>query len=87
MQRKAAVKLTTEINPQAAEAAFMLWTGKNNGKFMDRTCSPDNNVNVYTTIGGTTMSSPFSEDMDDDSMKKNWNVLKKFRVLWKKGQK
>ncbi|CAN1274874.1 Interactor of constitutive active ROPs 2, chloroplastic [Linum perenne] len=63
---------------KAAEAAAsMLSTGNNNGN--------SNNVN-YTTIAGAMVGSPFSEDMDDDSMKKkNGNVLKKIGVFWKKG--
>ncbi|CAN0926818.1 Interactor of constitutive active ROPs 2, chloroplastic [Linum grandiflorum] len=76
---------------KAAEAAASILssTGNNNGngKFVERTGSLDNNVN-YTTIAGAMVGSPFSEDMDDESLKKkNGNVLKKIGVLWKKGQK
>ncbi|CAN1274879.1 Interactor of constitutive active ROPs 5, partial [Linum perenne] len=73
---------------KAAEAAAsMLSTGNNNGKFVERTGSLDSSNNVnYTTIAGAMVGSPFSEDMDDDSMKKkNGNVLKKIGVFWKKG--
>ncbi|CAI0472404.1 unnamed protein product [Linum tenue] len=65
---------------KAAEAAASMLssTGNNNN---------GNGMNNYNTIAGT-MGSPFSEDMDDESpKKKNGNVLKKFGVLWKKGQK
>ncbi|CAI0472413.1 unnamed protein product [Linum tenue] len=68
---------------KAAEAAASMLSStgnNNNGKFVD-------GMNNYNTIAGT-MGSPFSEDMDDESpKKKNGNVLKKFGVLWKKGQK
>lgn len=61
----------------------MLSTG-NNGKIMERTGSFDNN---YDTVGRK-LSSPYSDDMDDDSpKKKNGNMLKKIGVLLKKGQK
>ncbi|CAI0471539.1 unnamed protein product [Linum tenue] len=75
---------------KAAEAAASMLSStgnNNNGKFVERTGSLDNGMNNYNTIAGT-MGSPFSEDMDDESpKKKNGNVLKKFGVLWKKGQK
>lgn len=68
---------------KAAEAAAaMLSTGNNNGKFVERTGSLD-----YHTLGGK-LSSPYSEDLDDDSpKKKNGNMLKKIGVLLKKGPK
>ncbi|CAI0472407.1 unnamed protein product, partial [Linum tenue] len=75
---------------KAAEAAASMLSStgnNNNGKFVERTGSLDSGMNNYNTIAGT-MGSPFSEDMDDESpKKKNGNVLKKFGVLWKKGQK
>ncbi|OMO72564.1 VHS domain-containing protein [Corchorus capsularis] len=65
---------------KAAEAAAAMLSTGNNGKHVDRTISLDSNYNPI-------MSSPNSEDMDDDSpKKKNGNMLKKIGVLWKKGQ-
>ncbi|XP_057983200.1 interactor of constitutive active ROPs 2, chloroplastic isoform X2 [Malania oleifera] len=69
---------------KAAEAAASMLSTGNNGKYMERTGSLDSS---FHTIGGK-LGSPSSDDMDDDSpKKKNGNVLKKFGVLWKKGQK
>ncbi|OMO73494.1 Ribosomal protein S23, eukaryotic/archaeal [Corchorus olitorius] len=56
---------------KAAEAAAAMLSTGNNGKHVDRTISLDSNYNPI-------MSSPNSEDMDDDSpKKKNGNMLKK----------
>ncbi|KAL3531899.1 hypothetical protein ACH5RR_005420 [Cinchona calisaya] len=67
---------------KAAEAAAVMLSTGNNGKFVERTGSLD-----YHTIGGK-LSSPYSEHLDDDSpKKKNGNMLKKIGVLWRKGQK
>ncbi|KAM1576045.1 hypothetical protein PS2_032275 [Malus domestica] len=65
---------------KAAEAAAAMLSTGNNGKLVERTGSLDcNNYNP--------LSSPYSEDMNDDSpKKKNGNMLKKIGVLWKKGQ-
>ncbi|KNA07739.1 hypothetical protein SOVF_169140 isoform A [Spinacia oleracea] len=75
------LKVQSDQWRKAAEAAAnMLSTGK----FVDRTVSLDS---TYNTLAAK-MDSPLSDDMDDDSSKKkNGNVLKKFGVLWKKGQK
>ncbi|GMP50511.1 hypothetical protein CsSME_00017101 [Camellia sinensis var. sinensis] len=79
------LKVQSDQWRKAAEAAAaMLSTGNNNGKFVERTGSLDNN---YHTIGGK-LGSPFLEDMDDESpKKKNVNMLKKISILLKKGQK
>ncbi|XP_050228247.1 interactor of constitutive active ROPs 2, chloroplastic [Mercurialis annua] len=78
------LKVQSDQWRKAAEAAAAMLSTGNNGKIVERTGSLDNN---YNTIGGA-MGSPYSEDMDDDSpKKKNGNMLKKFGVLWKKGQK
>lgn len=67
---------------KAAEAAASILSTGNNGKYVDRTGSLD-----YHTLGGK-LSSPYSEDLEDDSpKKKNGNMLKKIGVLLKKGQK
>lgn len=67
---------------KAAEAAAAMLSTSNNGKYVDRTGSLD-----YNTLGGK-LSSPYSEDLEDDSpKKKNGNMLKKIGVLLKKGQK
>jgi len=56
----------------------------NNGKFMERTGSLDSN---YNPVVGK-LNSPYSEEMEDDLLKKkNVNMLKKIGVLWKKPQK
>lgn len=78
------LKVQSDQWRKAAEAAATMLSTGNNGKFVERKGSLDNN---YNTIAGT-MGSPYSEDMDDDSpKKKNGNMLKKIGVLWKKGQK
>lgn len=78
------LKVQSDQWRKAAEAAAAMISTGNNGKFVERTGSLDNN---YHTIGAR-MGSPCSEDMDDDSpKKKNGNMLKKIGVLWKKGQK
>lgn len=67
---------------KAAEAAAAMLSTGNNGKYVDRTGSLD-----YQTLGGK-LSSPYSEDLEDDSpKKKNGNMLKKIGVLLKKGPK
>lgn len=78
------LKVQSDQWRKAAEAAAAMLSTGNNGKFVERTGSLDNN---YHTIGAR-IGSPCSEDMDDDSpKKKNGNMLKKIGVLWKKGQK
>lgn len=67
---------------KAAEAAAAMLSTSNNGKYGERTGSFD-----YHSISKK-LSSPHSEDTDDDSpKKKNGNMLKKIGVLLKKGQK
>ncbi|CAI9779022.1 unnamed protein product [Fraxinus pennsylvanica] len=67
---------------KAAEAAAAMLSTGNNGKYVKSTGSFD-----YHTIGGK-LGLPYSEDTEDDSpKKKNGNMLKKFGVLLKKGQK
>ena len=67
---------------KAAEAAAAMISSGNNGKFVERTGSLDSSYNSVTAK----MSSPYSEDTDDDDSpkKKNTNMLKKIGVLWKK---
>ncbi|KAL1832578.1 hypothetical protein ACET3Z_002229 [Daucus carota] len=77
------LKVQSDQWRKAAEAAAAMLTTGNNGK-IERSGSLDNN---YHTIGGK-LSSPFSEDMDDESpKKKNGNMLKKIGILLKKSQK
>lgn len=67
---------------KAAEAAAAMLSTTNNGKYGERTPSFD-----YHSITKK-LSSPHSEDTDDDSpKKKNGNMLKKIGVLLKKGHK
>ncbi|KAM7496685.1 hypothetical protein LguiA_021099 [Lonicera macranthoides] len=78
------LKVQSDQWRKAAEAAAAMLSTGNNGKFVDRTCSLDSNYNPATCK----ISSPFSEEMDDDFLKKkNGNVLKRIGVLWKKPQK
>ncbi|KAL8125932.1 hypothetical protein AgCh_013291 [Apium graveolens] len=76
------LKVQSDQWRKAAEAAAAMLTTGNNGK-IERSGSLDN----YHTIGGK-LSSPFSEDMDDECpKKKNGNMLKKIGILLKKSQK
>lgn len=78
------LKVQSDQWRKAAEAAATILSTGNQGKFVERTGSLDSN---YTPITGK-IGSPYSEDMDDDSLKKkNGNMLKKIGVLWKKPQK
>ncbi|KAK2999105.1 hypothetical protein RJ639_023158, partial [Escallonia herrerae] len=78
------VKVQSDQWRKAAEAAAAMLSTGNNGKFIERTGSLDSN---YSPISGK-ISSPYSEDMDDDYLKKkNGNMLKRIGVLWKKPQK
>ncbi|KAF5751517.1 interactor of constitutive active ROPs 3 isoform X2 [Tripterygium wilfordii] len=78
------LKVQSDQWRKAAEAAASMLSAGNNGKFMDRTGSLENN---YNPVLGN-ISSPYDEDMDDDLLKKkNGNMLKKIGVLWKKPQK
>ncbi|XWS55777.1 hypothetical protein CRYUN_Cryun09bG0029800 [Craigia yunnanensis] len=75
------LKVQSDQWRKAAEAAAAMLSTWNNGKHADRSISLDSNYNPI-------MGSPNSEDIDDDSPKKNnGNMLKKIGVLWKKGQK
>ncbi|PKA62655.1 Interactor of constitutive active ROPs 2, chloroplastic [Apostasia shenzhenica] len=70
---------------KAAEAAAAVLTPGSNLRAGERTGSLDSDFNL---ISGKLMSSPFSDDLDDESpKKKNSNVLKKIGGLWKKGPK
>ncbi|BFG36029.1 hypothetical protein CerSpe_223050 [Prunus speciosa] len=74
------LKVQSDQWRKAAEAAAAMISTGNNGKLVERTGSLDSSYNP--------LSSPYSEDLDDDSpKKKNGNMLKKIGVLWKKGQK
>ncbi|XP_020422682.1 interactor of constitutive active ROPs 2, chloroplastic isoform X2 [Prunus persica] len=74
------LKVQSDQWRKAAEAAAAMLSTGNNGKLVERTGSLDSSYNP--------LSSPYSEDLDDDSpKKKNGNMLKKIGVLWKKGQK
>jgi chromosome segregation ATPase len=65
---------------KAAEAAAAMISS---GKVVERTGLLDSGYN--NSIAGNKMSSPYSEDTDDDSpKKKNTTMLKKIGVLWKK---
>ncbi|KAK7267624.1 hypothetical protein RIF29_20302 [Crotalaria pallida] len=75
------LKVQSDQWRKAAEAAAAMLSTGNNGKFVERTGSLDSS---YNSINGK-MSSPYSEDTDDESpKKKNTNMLKKIGVLWKK---
>ncbi|XP_022731952.1 interactor of constitutive active ROPs 3-like [Durio zibethinus] len=78
------LKVQSDQWRKAAEAAAAMLSAGNNGKFIERTGSLDSNYNPVTGK----VSSPYTEDMDDDLLKKkNVNMLKKIGVLWKKPQK
>ncbi|KAF8397634.1 hypothetical protein HHK36_016554 [Tetracentron sinense] len=78
------LKVQSDQWRKAAETAIAVLSTGNNDKFMEITGSLDSN---YHHIFGKT-SSPYSEDISDDSpKKKNGNMLKKIGVLWKKGLK
>lgn len=78
------LKVQSDQWRKAAEAAAAMLSAGNNGRVMERTGSLDTN---YDPVTGK-ISSPYSEDMDDDLLKKkNGNMLKKIGVLWKKPQK
>ncbi|RZB72434.1 interactor of constitutive active ROPs 2, chloroplastic-like isoform X2 [Glycine soja] len=75
------LKVQSDQWRKAAEAAAAMISAGNNGKFVERTGSLDSSYNSITAK----MSSPYSENTDDDSpKKKNTNMLKKIGVLWKK---
>ncbi|KAJ8768754.1 hypothetical protein K2173_023658 [Erythroxylum novogranatense] len=75
------LKVQSDQWRKAAEAAAAMLSSGNNGKSMERTGSMDSNYSPRNII------SPYSEDTDDDLLKKkNGNMLKKIGVLWKKPQ-
>lgn len=77
------LKVQSDQWRKAAEAAAAILSS-GNGKLMERTVSMDSN---YNHVAGK-LGSPYSEDMDDDMLKKkNGNMLKKIGVFWKKPQK
>ncbi|MQL70784.1 hypothetical protein Taro_003147 [Colocasia esculenta] len=79
------LRIQSEQWRKAAEAAASILATGNNGQLMERSGSMDSD---YLQYGGKLLSSPYSDDLDDDSPKKKKNnVLKKLGVLWKKGQK
>ncbi|XP_019702438.1 interactor of constitutive active ROPs 2, chloroplastic isoform X2 [Elaeis guineensis] len=70
---------------KAAEAAMAVLTASNNERLVERTGSLDFE---YHSVDKKLMSSPLSDDLDDESQrKKNNNVLRRISGLWKKGQK
>lgn len=78
------LKVQSDQWRKAAEAAASMLSTGNNGKCMERSGSIDSNYNPITGK----IPSPYSDDIDDDLLKKkNGNVLKKIGVLWKKPQK
>ncbi|CAL0299583.1 unnamed protein product [Lupinus luteus] len=79
------LKVQSDQWRKAAEAAAAMLSNGSNGKLVERTGSLDSSYNKsYNSINGK-MTSPYSEDTDDESpKKKNTNMLKKIGVLWKK---
>ncbi|XAR59792.1 hypothetical protein NMG60_11015764 [Bertholletia excelsa] len=78
------LKVQSDQWRKAAEAAAAMLSTGNNGKFVERTGSMDSSYNPMTGK----MDSPYSEDMENDFVKKkNGNMFKKIGVLWKKPQK
>ncbi|XP_008783713.1 interactor of constitutive active ROPs 3 isoform X3 [Phoenix dactylifera] len=79
------LKVQAEQWRKAAEAAMAVLTASNNGRLLERTGSLDFECN---SVDEKLMSSPFSDDLDDESpRKKNNNMLRRISGLWKKGQK
>ncbi|PNY06087.1 interactor of constitutive active ROPs-like protein [Trifolium pratense] len=77
------LKVQSDQWRKAAEAAAAMISSGNNGKIVERTGLIESGYN--NSIPGNKMSSPYSEDTDDDSpKKKNTTMLKKIGVLWKK---
>ncbi|RZS15738.1 hypothetical protein BHM03_00047613 [Ensete ventricosum] len=70
---------------KAAEAAASMLSSSHEDGRMGRTGSLDSD---YSSIAGKLMSSPFSDDLDEESpKKKNTNMLRKIGGLWKKNPK
>ncbi|KAG1337987.1 putative Interactor of constitutive active ROPs 2, chloroplastic [Cocos nucifera] len=80
------LKVQAEQWRKAAEAAMAVLTASNNGRLLDGTGSLDFECN---SVDEKLISSPFSDDLDDDESprKKNNNMLRRISGLWKKGQK
>lgn len=79
------LKVQSDQWRKAAEAAASMLSTGNNGKFMERTGSMENGK--YSPRSGR-ITPPYSDDLDDDFLKKkNPNMLKKIGVLWKRPQK
>ncbi|PKU71833.1 Interactor of constitutive active ROPs 3 [Dendrobium catenatum] len=66
---------------KAAEAASTILTSGNDGRNHE---DPDKNSISVKLTGSAT---PFSDDFDGESLKKNNNVLRKIGGLWKKSPK
>lgn len=78
------LKVQSDQWRKAAEAAAAMLSAGGNGKLNEKTVSLDSS---YDQIAGK-ITSPYSEDMDEESpKKKNGNMLKKIGVLWKKPQR
>lgn len=78
------LKVQSDQWRKAAEAAAAMLSAGSNGKLTEKTGSLDSNYNHITGK----ITSPYLEDLDDESpKKKNGNVLKKIGVLWKKPHK
>ncbi|PIN06462.1 hypothetical protein CDL12_20984 [Handroanthus impetiginosus] len=78
------LKVQSDQFRKAAEAAASMLSAGNNGKLMERTGSMDSGYSPRTRR----ISSPYTDDLDDDLLKKkNANLLRRFGVLWKKPQK
>ncbi|KAK9724053.1 hypothetical protein RND81_05G044700 [Saponaria officinalis] len=78
------LKVQSDQWRKAAEAAAAMLSTESNNELLERTTSFDSSYNGIAAK----MESPISDGIDDDSpKKKNGNMLKKFGVLWKKGQK
>lgn len=70
---------------KAAETAMAMLTASNDERLVERTGSLDLE---YHSVDKKLMSSPFSEDLGDESQrKKNNNVLRRISGLWKKGHR
>lgn len=79
------LRIQTDQWRKAAEAAAAILNTGSNGKLNEKSGSIDSE---YINLGGKLLSSPFSDDLDEEATKTKKNtVLKKIGVLWKKGQK
>lgn len=79
------LRIQSEQWRKAAEAAAAILSAGNHGKMMERTGSTDSG---YPQFGSKLMSSPYDDDVDEESPKrKNATVMRKLGVFWKKAQK